>query len=242
MTPARHLLRLLAAVLLLASAAGTPVRAGEPFDSWRAGTAVTAAQIAAQGGADACFAAERVGEALLARISGRSYKAGCPLPVSELRYLKVLHYGLDGKVRLGEMLCNRAIAADLLEIFRALYDARYPIERMVLIDDYEADDNRSMEANNSSSFNYRTVSGRTTLSRHATGMAVDINPLYNPYIYTRNGRTVVEPASGLPYADRTGDFPCKIDAEDLCCRLFKAHGFRWGGDWKSVKDYQHFEK
>jgi len=188
------------------------------------------------------FRAYPIDSALFARIDGRSYKKGCSVPLSELRYLKVLHIGFDGETHIGEMICNQAIADDLLEIFRTLFEARYPIERMRLIDDYDADDRRSMEANNSSAFNYREIRNTGKLSNHSFGYAVDINPLFNPCVIVRNGQTIVDPAAGSAYADRTRNFPGKIDHDDLCYREFRKHGFVWGGDWKSVKDYQHFEK
>ena len=142
----------------------------------------------------------------------------------------------------GELICHKTIADDLLAIFRELYQAKYPIERMVLVDEYDADDEASMRANNSSAFNFRYISGTKTLSRHSRGMAIDINPLYNPYVRHRGGRTLVEPANAQAYVDRTKDFPYKIVKGDLCYRLFKKYGFTWGGDWKNSKDYQHFEK
>ncbi len=191
---------------------------------------------------DTCFAAAPLDAATRSRISGRSYKEGCPVALADLRYLRVLHRDFEGRTLCGEMICHREIADDLLAIFRALYDARYPIARMVLIDDYDADDTRSMEANNSSSFNFRPIAGSRSLSRHALGRAVDINPLFNPCVRTRDGRTTIEPEAARPYADRTRDFPGRLDAGDLCVELFKARGFRWGGDWRSLKDYQHFEK
>ena len=132
----------------------------------------------------------------------------------------------------------------MLDIFRQLYKQGYKIERITLIDDYDADDERSMSLNNTSCFNFRVVSGTTKLSKHAQGLAIDINPLYNPYIHLNNGK--VEPANGKPYAtNRTANrkLPVPfINTSDLCYRLFIQHGFRWGGAWKTVKDYQHFEK
>lgn len=176
-------------------------------------------------------------------MSGKSYRPGCPVPRSDLRYLRVLHYTLDGTIRTGEMVCHQAVAEDLIRIFRALYDARYPIERMVLIDNYGAQDEPSMLANNSSAFNFRFIGGTRQLSNHSMGCAVDINPLYNPYVKVRrDGSLRVSPKAARPYADRKGKFPYKITADDLCCRLFKQYGFTWGGDWRSLKDYQHFER
>lgn len=193
-------------------------------------------------GADAFFTVEPLDEALLDRISGRSYRKGCPVAPADLRYLKVLHRDFEGRTRRGELICHRDIADDLAAIFRALYEAGYPITQMRLVDDFGADDTRSMEADNTSAFNYRPIAGSKTLSRHSLGRAIDINPLRNPCVRVRDGRTLVEPEAGRPYADRSRDFPGRLHEQDLCVRLFKARGFRWGGDWRSLKDYQHFEK
>ncbi|MBP3355900.1 MAG: M15 family metallopeptidase [Rikenellaceae bacterium] len=214
---------------------------GEALERWIAASCVSAHSVE-EFGEQRCFAAEEIDAALRSRIAGKSYKAGCTVPLSELRYLKVLHYDLQGRIRLGELICNRAIAGELLDIFRTLYRARYPIERMVLVDDYDADDLRSMEADNTSCFNFRRIEGSTSLSKHSLGMAIDINPLYNPCVKKRGDRVTVSPESGRPYADRSADFPCKITADDLCYREFIRHGFTWGGAWNSLKDYQHFEK
>jgi len=186
---------------------------------------------------------EHISDSVFSRMLGRSYPEGCRVPRTDLRYLRVLHYDAEGQVQQGELVCNKRIATDLADIFRQLYEARYPIERMRLIDDYEADDERSMAANNTSCFCYRSVAGSTKLSKHAQGLAVDVNPLYNPCVKTdRNGHQRVQPAAGKPYADRQLPSPYRLTTDDLCYRLFKAHGFAWGGSWRSLKDYQHFEK
>jgi hypothetical protein len=160
----------------------------------------------------------------------------------ELVYLHVLYCDFDGQTQEGELICNREIAQDLVEIFEGLYQANYPIEKICLIDAYDGDDEASMADDNSSCFNYRTIAGTDKISNHAYGLAVDINPLYNPYITGSDGNTVVSPKEGSAYADRSLDFSYKIDHDDLCYRLFTEHGFTWGGDWNSSKDYQHFEK
>ena len=189
------------------------------------------------------FQSMPVPDTVFARMRGRSYPEGCPVKRSELRYLRVSHCDLAGNTRVGELVCNVKIARELLTIFKQLFEMRYPIASLRLIDDFNADDEQSMQANNSSCFCYRKVKGHGKLSAHARGMAVDLNPLYNPYCRRlKGGKTVVQPANARRYCDRIQDFPCKITSEDVACRLFKAHGFKWGGDWKSVKDYQHFEK
>ena len=185
------------------------------------------------------FCADTIPESVKLRMIGNSYpEEGAQIQLSDLRYLKLLYYDYNGRVRKGEMVCNKAISEDLLFIFKELYKAKYPIAAIRLIDDFGGDDLRSMEANNTSCFNYRTKTSGASLSAHATGMAVDVNPLQNPYVKG----DLVEPESAREYADRTVDFPHKITAEDLCCKLFRSRGFQWGGAWHSVKDYQHFEK
>lgn len=191
------------------------------------------------------FYYEPLSEALIAYITGSSYPAdgSAEISLSELSYVHILHCNFDGEAAEGELICNRAIAQDLVEIFYELYVAEYRLERVILIDYYDADDTTSMVANNTSCFNYRNIDDTDKLSRHAYGLAIDINPFYNPYIrFTQDGGQLVSPESSEAYADRTQNFPYKIDADDLCCRLFLEHGFTWGGNWNSSKDYQHFQK
>lgn len=163
----------------------------------------------------------------------------------DLRYLSVLYYDFNGEVQTGELICNKGIAQDLAEIFHELYLNEYRIEKIRLIDEYDGDDTASMLDNNTSCFNYRVVDGTDSLSKHALGCAIDINPFYNPYVVFNkdgSGETYISPAGSEIYADRSQDFPYKIDENDLCYRLFKQHGFTWGGNWNSCKDYQHFQK
>jgi len=161
----------------------------------------------------------------------------------DLCYVHILHYDFEGNVAEGELICNKYIAQDLVEIFYELYRNEYQLEKVHLIDEYDGNDTASMEDNNTSCFNYRVVEGTTSLSKHALGLAIDINPLYNPYItYGDDGSENVSPVSAAPYADRDVKFAYKIDENDLCYKLFTEHGFTWGGNWNSSKDYQHFQK
>ena len=189
----------------------------------------------------ASFYAEEINDGIFARMEGKSFPAECTTSRDDLRYLHLLYKDLDGKTHEGEMVCNVEIASKLIYIFKQLYEADYPIERMVLVDEYDADDMASMSDNNTSCFNYRVVPGTTKISKHALGMAVDLNPRYNPYIYTRGGREHIEPDNGEAYVDRSADFDYKIDKDDLAYKLFTGAGFSWGGSWNSSKDYQHFQ-
>ena len=193
------------------------------------------------------FFYEDIPEIIKDKMKGVSY----PLDIDEdiicyddLKYLNVLYVDFDGETQVGEIVCNAAIAEDLTEIFHELYKADYRIERIRLIDEYNADDNLSMEDNNTSSFCYRVVENTTRLSNHAYGMAIDINPFYNPYVVYNSEGTSITPVGSEIYADRSDAVmnPYRIDKNDLAYKLFKEHGFTWGGDWNSCKDYQHFEK
>lgn len=188
------------------------------------------------------FVPARINDDIFARMKGGSYKDSCTIPIEELRYIRVLHYDFQGEVKEGELVVNRQIAEDVGEIFRELYEAKYPIEKIRLVDEYGADDNRSMADNNTSAFNYRLIDGSSRLSNHAGGFAIDINPLYNPYVRNNNGTCQVLPEGAEAYADRTAENPYYIQKGDVCYQIFTSHGFTWGGEWTNSKDYQHFEK
>jgi hypothetical protein len=238
----RNIVGLVVIVVVMMGLTGQAQSVQKTTKEWKAGVIVSAEEVE-RTGLEQWFVQQPIPDAVFARMQGKSYPAGCPIPRSSLRYLKVLHYDGDGRVRMGEMVCNRLIADDLVSIFKELYRHRYPIQSMRLIDDFDAVDERSMRANNSTCFCYRTVKGSNKLSAHARGMAVDINALYNPYYRrSRSGKVTVQPANALKYCNRSASFPYKIDRSDLLYKLFVKHGFRWGGAWRTVKDYQHFEK
>lgn len=188
------------------------------------------------------FHIEKINDDLKLRINGKSYKENCDVPYENLRYIRVLHKNFEDKTQIGEMIVNKSVAEDVVDIFKELYDANYPIERMVLVDEYDADDNASMEANNSSAFNFRFIDGTNKRSSHSDGLAIDINPLYNPYVRTIDGKQNVLPTNGVEYADRSLDNPYYIRKDDVCYKAFTKRGFSWGGEWKNSKDYQHFQK
>ena len=188
------------------------------------------------------FSIDTLSQAVFARMQGRSFPQDCSIDRSDLRYLTVMHYDAQGNEHQGELVCHKRIANDLIDIFRQLHQAHYPIERMELIDNYDADDERSMTANNTSCFCFRKIAGSQRLSKHSMGLAIDINPLHNPCVSKRrDGSVIIEPAAGKKYVNRSKKSAYKLKKGDLCYRLFKAHGFSWGGDWRSKKDYQHFE-
>ena len=184
------------------------------------------------------FSCQEIPDDILEFITGVSLKPNENVKAEDLSYLKLRYYDFDHNVCDGEMIVDRRLAKEVLQIFSELFDSGYEIEKIRLVDHYGADDDLSMADNNSSSFNYRTVSGTQTVSAHGFGRAIDINPLYNPYIV---GEKIMPPA-GEAYADRSRDFEHKIDEEDICYKIFTARGWRWGGHWQTQKDYQHFYK
>ncbi len=184
------------------------------------------------------FSYSPVDDEVFERINGISFKTDTETKRYMLHYIKVLYVGFDGKTHSGELIASRLISKKLLRIFNKLYKNGYQIEKIRLIDEYGADDEKSMSDNNSSAFCYRTIANTDKISNHAKGLAVDINPLYNPYI--QNGKVL--PSCAERYADRTKSFSHKLDSKDLCVKTFKSYGFSWGGDWKNgSKDYQHFD-
>lgn len=214
----------------------------EELSTYKAGRVLDQIDGLSQEKLDTLFYFEEISEEVKTRIYGKSYAKDCEVPYSDLRYVRLLHVDYEGKTRIGELIVSRLIAEDITEIFKELYINKYPIEEIVLVDEYDAVDNKSMAANNTSAFNYRKIADTDRLSNHSLGLAIDINPLYNPYVRTIDGKTVVLPDNGEEYADRSDKNPYYIDHDDLCFKAFIERGFTWGGDWKKSKDYQHFEK
>ena len=212
------------------------------LQEWQAGKTVSSAAVEAFGGVDKCFAAEPIPDNVWERMQDKTYKENPYIGRDDLRHIRALHWDYDEQIHVGEMICSKLIADRVSKILRQLYDAHYPIQLMVLPDEFNADDELQMRANNSSCFCFRAIAGTTKLSKHARGLAVDINTLYNPYYKDReDGTRYVQPATAVEYCDRTLTFPYKIDHDDLCFKLFTEAGFEWGGDWTSCKDFQHFE-
>ena len=212
-----------------------------------AGSVVGEEQIALEN-MDNYFTVSEIDEGIFARIKGKSYPENAKITLDELRYIKVIHYNYNHEVQVGELIVNKAIAEDCVNIFRELYEVEYEVESMRLIDDFwtgdsvESDEN-SIEHNNTSAFNYRVVPGTAHLSNHALGRAIDINPLQNPYVkYNEDGSFAHYYKDMELYLDRESGKAHMITHQDEAYRIFTKYGFFWGGDWNSMKDYQHFEK
>jgi hypothetical protein len=169
-------------------------------------------------------------------IAAGTWRPGCPVDLDDLRLVSVSYWGFDQAPHTGRLVVNRDAASAIVSALRRLYAARFPIRRMELVDRYGADDERSMRADNTSAFNGRKVPGTGTWSQHAYGRAIDVNPLENPEI--ANGE--VDPPQAAPYVDRSQRVKGMIHAGDVVVRAFATAGWKWGGDWHSLKDYQHF--
>ena len=164
-----------------------------------------------------------------------SWRPGCPVALSDLRYLTVSYRGFDGADHQGELVVASSVAADVVDIFGELYGAGYPIASLRLVDDFGGSDDDSMAANNSSAFNCRPVTGGGGFSEHSYGTAIDLNPVQNPYL----SGSLVLPEQGRPYVDRQ-PAPGVIEPGDAVVTAFADHGWTWGGTWSGPIDYQHF--
>ena len=208
-------LRVCLAVLLAATCAASATAASPPFRS-----SVTP-----------------LPASLRATMTGVSWRPGCPVGLDELRLVRASHWGFDGRLRTGRLIVHRDVASDVASVLQRLHAARFPIRRMVPVDAYGGSDFRSIEADNTSAFNCRSVEGTSRWSEHAYGRAIDLNPIENPYVYADG--TSSHQAS-RPYLRRTPARPGMAVDGGAVVRAFATVGWSWGGSWTGVKDYQHF--
>lgn len=193
------------------------------------------------------------GDRVYKQIAGRSYKPDGSVKLSDLRYLRTLYYDFDGKVRAGELIVNHSIAKDTLAVFRELFEMKYHIRKMRLVDNYfskskkptwsaaaaTAADTASMNDDNTSCFNYRMVAGTSSISRHGYGRAIDVNPFENPWC--PGGKVYSNQIKSAAYSNRANRRDHMIYSDSKITQIFRKHGFRWlGAAW--TRDYQHFEK
>ena len=233
---------------------GLPITRREVY-SIRTGSRVPRKERKRRGGYKRYFQIYKIkkGDRVYKQIAERSYKPGGAVKLSDLRYLRTLYYDFDGKVRAGELIVNQSIAKDTLAVFRELFEIKYQIRKMQLIDNYFPEskkttwsaaasttaDNASMNDDNTSSFNYRTVAGTSNISRHGYGLAIDVNPFENPWC--PGGKVYPNQIKSAAYVNRANRRDHMIYADSEITQIFKKHGFRWlGAAW--TRDYQHFEK
>jgi hypothetical protein len=175
--------------------------------------------------------------AMKLQMTGVSWHRGCPVGLDDLRLVTLTYRGFDGRAHTGRLIANKSAAAVLVSVFRRLYGAGFPIRRMEPVDRYGGDDFRSIEADNTSAFNCRAATGSSRWSNHAYGLAIDVNPIENPYV--AGGRSS-HPASAR-YLDRSRHRLGMAYEGGVLVEAFRAEGWGWGGSWSgSIKDYQHF--
>lgn len=184
------------------------------------------------------FENSSIPKALLTRMGATSWHNGCPVPLSDLSLLTLSYWDFSGIPQNGQLIVNREVAPEVLDIFRNLFQHGFLVQRMSPVEDYDGSDDRSMAANNTSAFNCRDVTGKPgRFSNHSWGRAIDINPLTNPYV----SHGLVLPPEGSRFLNRSKASPGSILANSFIVNLFRRHGWTWGGDWTDP-DYQHFEK
>jgi hypothetical protein len=165
----------------------------------------------------------------------------CLIPLERFKLLTVTYHDFDNKPQQGEIIVLDVVAEETIKIFKQLLDIKFPIYKIRLIDEYGGDDEASMEDNNSSCFNYRKIAGSSLLSIHGLGMAIDINPLQNPYLVLdkANATIKVYPKEGMDFVNRNKDYIGKVEP---IVHIFKQYGFQaWGGNWGEPIDYHHFQ-
>jgi hypothetical protein len=254
-TPLPHRLGAVAAVVVLAllpgctrpDAGGRPDAGARPAEATPAPTSPPAtspapAQPSRPPPASFRATVQPLPGGLAAQMRGTTWQPGCPASPRELRLLTLRYWGFDGQVHQGPMVVNQAVAGQVVSVFRRLFQARFPVQQLHLAVQYRPeDDDPNDRRNYTDGFNCRpVVTARGPLSswsQHAYGLAIDINPIQNPYV-TSDG--YVRNLHARPYRDRSLRLPGMIHPGDVVVRAFAAIGWRWGGDWSGDLDYMHF--
>ncbi len=177
-------------------------------------------------------------------MKGNSWRKGCPVHLNDLRYIRLTYRDFNGRDARGEMIVHKDVASEVTQIFKELYEIGYPIRKMKLVSDYKGSDWQSIEADNTSAFNCRKATGSRHWSKHSYGKAIDLNSIENPYI-SRSGH--ISHKASQQYRKRVHKNHTAADKavllkSDKAVHIFKKYGWKWGGDWSGVKDYQHFSK
>ncbi len=189
------------------------------------------------------------------KIDGVSWNSSCPISMDDLSYIQPHFFDFNGNSSRGEMIVHKSVAAEAFEIFSNLHENRFPIEKMKLIDDYGGKDEPSVIDNNSSAFVSRKITNAgaknpTKFSYHAYGLAIDINPKINPFVEceekTKDNWVILEnsviPKTATQFLDRNQKYPGIVHKDEFCYNLFISKGWSWGGNWTTLKDWQHFQK
>jgi hypothetical protein len=178
------------------------------------------------------------------KMIGLTYHKECPVSLDELRIVNVKYLGFDNNIYWGDIIVHKDLAFEVTEIFKELFEISYAIKQIIPIEKYNGDDFASIEADNTSAFNCRKVEGSQKYSKHSYGKAIDLNPLENPYVYS-NGTTSHEASQKYlirKLNDDSIENKAVLTSSSKAVQIFKKYGWKWGGDWKNIKDYQHFQK
>lgn len=176
-----------------------------------------------------------LGEEQIERMKGQSHHPGCPVALGDLRAIEMTHWNFDGALSEGVLIVHHAQAQTVVDAFAAAFESRFPFETIQPVSVFEGSDDASMAANNTSAYNCRKVKGSGTFSEHSYGRAIDVNPVHNPWV---RGERVAPPA-GRSYLERKSLQPGMLGPDSALVVAFKEAGWGWGGDWSSLKDYQH---
>lgn len=169
----------------------------------------------------------------------RCWYPACPVELDDLALVRVNYFGFDDKTHQGTLIVNKRIATEVAAIFAELLREKFPVEKIIPAHLYGNDDEKIMADNDTSAFLCRPMVDKPNIfSMHSYGLAIDINPLLNPYVK----KDLVLPPEGKKYLDRTNMQKGMIVKDSSIYKIFIRHGWRWGGDWKKLKDYHHFEK
>lgn len=222
------------AAVLLVQCAAAPPHPSSPA------TTVTSTSVPPSPSANATPApAAATGQPITAADLGTTWRPECPVQPEQLRRVDVDYLGFDGQTHRGGLIVHEDLVADVVAIFGQPLRLGYPVEKIRTVDNYsDADDELSMEDNNTSAFNCRRIPDSGDWSPHAYGRAVDINPLINPCLYSSG---YFEPRNAAVYLDRSRTDPGLIHGGDPAERAFTDRGWQWGGYWRTP-DYQHFER
>jgi hypothetical protein len=183
------------------------------------------------------FSAATLSPSLRVQLRRTSWHTGCPVALDQLRYLRIAYWDFTHRPQLGEMVVKASAVRAVQGAFARLFAARFPIRRMRLVDRYGGSDYASIEADNTSSFNCRDATGSSRWSEHAYGLAIDVDPIENPYVYA-NGTT--SHAASRPFLNRHDVRPGMAEPGGTLVRAFAAVGWGWGGRWPLPTDFQHF--
>lgn len=179
------------------------------------------------------------------QMQGITYHKECPVPLYDLRIVNIKYLGFDDNEHFGDIVVHKDIALEVLKIFEELFTISYPIKKIFPIEKYNGDDFESIEDDNTSAFNCRLAEGSTKYSKHSYGKALDINPIENPYVYkdgSSSHKASKEFLNRVAKFENSAQNRAMLLPSSQAVQIFKNYGWKWGGEWKNTKDYQHFQK